>query len=306
MKMATYEHGGAEHVGVVDGDSVSKVDATVLELLAMTPEQRDAVARGDAVALADVRLCPPLQPPTIRDFVTFEQHVAGAVKNHGGEINPAWYDAPRFFWISPYSVVGPDDDVAVPPACEALDLELELAAVIGREGFNLSPAEARDHIAGYMVLNDWSARDTQLAEMPVGMGPSKGKDFATTIGPWIVTADELEPYRKGDRLDLRMTAWINGEQLGKGDTSASMAWSFEDLVAHASSGTWVKPGDVLGSGTAGDGCLLELWGHAGMHEPPPLRAGDEVTLEIEAIGRVSNRIVDGVAKIPVPPARRLP
>ena len=303
MKIATFEHDGGEHVGIVEGESLWKVDATVLELLAQAPEEPP---RGEELALADVRLLAPLRPPTIRDFVTFEQHVAGAVKNHGGEINPAWYEAPRFFWISPYSVVGPYDDVAVPPACEALDLELEVAAIVGREGFNLSPEEARSHIAGYTVLNDWSARDTQLAEMPVGMGPSKGKDFATTLGPWIVTVDELEPYRVGDRLDLRMTAWINGEQLGAGDTSASMAWSFEDLVAHASSGTWVKPGDVLGSGTAGDGCLLELWGHAGKREPRPLRAGDEVTLEVEAIGRVTNRIVSGVEKIPVPPARRRP
>jgi 2-keto-4-pentenoate hydratase/2-oxohepta-3-ene-1,7-dioic acid hydratase in catechol pathway len=299
VRIATYEYEGVEWVGVVEGDDVVPVDATVLELLAGA-----AFERGEPVPLAAVRLRAPLQPPTIRDFVTFEQHVAGAVKNHGGEINPQWYEAPRFFWISPYSVHATGDPVAVPPACEALDLELELACVIGREGFNLTPEEARGCIAGYLVLNDWSARDTQLAEMPVGMGPSKGKDFATTLGPWIVTADELEPYRRGDRLDLRMTAWINGEQLGAGDTSASMAWSFEELVAHASSGTWVKPGDVLGSGTAGDGCLLELWGHAGRREPRPLRAGDVVSLEVEHIGRIENEIVPGLAKVLIPPARR--
>src|SRR5262249_39723702 len=154
-----------------------------------------------------------LKPPTIGDFVTFEQHVAGAVRNGRPDatINPRWYDAPRFFWISPYSVVGPDDPVAVPPGCRLLDFELELAAVVGRDGFNLTPEQAVEHIAGYTILNDWSARDLQLDEMPVGMGPSKGKDFATTLGPWIVTADELASHRREDRLDLRMTARINGE-----------------------------------------------------------------------------------------------
>jgi 2-keto-4-pentenoate hydratase/2-oxohepta-3-ene-1,7-dioic acid hydratase in catechol pathway len=299
MRIATYERDGVERVGLVEGDTVRPVDATALELLAGSrPEP------GAPVPLTDVRLRAPLQPPTIRDFVCFEQHVAGAVKNHGGTISDAWYAAPRFFWISPYSVVGTGNAVAVPPACELLDLELEIAAVIGTAGFNLTPEQARDHIAGYMVLNDWSARDTQLAEMPAGMGPAKGKDFATTIGPWIVTADELEDRRGGDRLDLRMTAWINGEQLGDGDTSASMAWSFEELVAYASSGSWVRPGDVIGSGTAGHGCLLEFWGHAGRHEPRPLRAGDVVALEIEGIGRVENEIVPGVEKVAIPPARR--
>jgi 2-keto-4-pentenoate hydratase/2-oxohepta-3-ene-1,7-dioic acid hydratase in catechol pathway len=313
MRIATYEQAGQERIGIVEGGTVFAVvqGVSVIDLLAAGPAERERFARAARAAaetpLAEVRLRAPLQPPTIRDFVTFEQHVEGAVKNgsRDAEIHPHWYQAPRFFWINPYSVVGPDDPVEVPPGCSLLDLELELAAIIGRSGRDLTQAQARDHIAGYTILNDWSARDLQMNEMPVGMGPSKGKDFATTLGPWIVTADELEPYRRDDRLHLRMTARINGAQLGGGDTSASMAWSFEDLVAHSSRGAWVRPGDVIGSGTAGAGCLFELWGRSGRREPPPLAAGDVVTLEVEAIGTVSNQVVSSsVPGVVVPPARR--
>jgi len=134
-------------------------------------------------------------------------------------------------------------------------------------------------------------------------GQCKGKDFANTLGPWIVTPDELEPYRDGDRYDLDMRAFINGAELG-GDTLANMAWSFEEMVAYASRGTWVRPGDVLGSGTCGNGCLLELWGRRGSFEdPPPLRPGDEVTLRVQGIGTLTNRVVEGLERVELPPAR---
>jgi 2-keto-4-pentenoate hydratase/2-oxohepta-3-ene-1,7-dioic acid hydratase in catechol pathway len=253
-----------------------------------------------AVPLDAVRLLPPLAPPTIRDFVAFEEHVAGIA----GEVVPEWYQAPTFYFTNPYALIGAADDVPVPPGCEMLDFELEVAAVVGRDGASLSPDEAREHIFGYTVLNDWSARDLQRREMKVMLGPAKGKDFATTLGPWLVTADELEPYRDDDgflALDLR--ASVNGELVGQ-DLLSNMGWPFEELIAYASRGTEVRAGDVLGSGTCGNGgCLAELWGRRGRIDPPPLRPGDVVELAVEGIGMVRNRVVQGITLPAVREAR---
>ncbi|MBV8991117.1 MAG: fumarylacetoacetate hydrolase family protein, partial [Solirubrobacterales bacterium] len=152
------------------------------------------------------------------------------------------------------------------------------------------------------IFNDWSARDLQMHELALGLGFCKAKDFANTLGPWIVTPDELEPYRDGDRLDLDMRARINDRELGD-DTLANMAWSFEELVSYASRGTWIKPGDVLGSGTCGTGCLLELRGRHGPEAYPPLKPGDVVSLTVQGIGELTNRVVDGVDSIALPEAR---
>ena len=174
-----------------------------------------------------VRLLPPLAAPTVRDFVAFEEHVAGIA----GAVVPEWYQAPTFYFTNPYALIGADDDVPVPPGCELLDFELEVAVVVGRDGASLTPEQAREHIFGYTVLNDWSARDLQRREMKVLLGPAKGKDFATTLGPWLVTADELEPYRDDDgflALDLR--ASVNGELIGQ-DLLSNMGWPFEELIA---------------------------------------------------------------------------
>jgi 2-keto-4-pentenoate hydratase/2-oxohepta-3-ene-1,7-dioic acid hydratase in catechol pathway len=324
MRLVTFEHAGTVAAGVVgpggpggDGERVYPFPdgRTVLHAVALGPDGlRDlgsqASARQDgSIPLAEVRLLAPLQPPTIRDFVAFEEHVEGVILSMSTEasVRPEWYAAPRFYFTNPYAVVGPCDDVAVPPGCEVFDFELEVAAVIGRVGADLSPQQAREHIVGYTILNDWSARDLQRAEMQVGLGPAKGKDSATTLGPWLVTADELEPFRDDEGfLRLRMSVQLNGVEVGR-DLLSNMGWPFEELVAHASRGTEVRPGDVLGSGTCGNGgCLAELWGRRGAQDPPPLRPGDVVTMTVEGIGTISNRVVPGRDPIPLPPARIRP
>jgi 2-keto-4-pentenoate hydratase/2-oxohepta-3-ene-1,7-dioic acid hydratase in catechol pathway len=308
MRIARVDVEGGERTAVIEGATARVLDhaVTVLDLLAAGAADRDRLAaRVEAEReLGEVALLAPLAPATIRDFSVFEQHVEGVVRNGGPDVRvpDVWYESPFCYFTNPHALTGPDDEIPVPPGCVDLDFELEVAAIVGRPGRDLHPEQAAAHIAGYTIFNDWSARDLQLAEMRLGLGPCKGKDFANTLGPWIVTADELEPYRVGDRLDLAMRVERNGAQLG-GDSLANMAWSFEQLVAYASRGTWVRPGDVLGSGTCGGGCLLELWGRRGREGLPPLAPGDEVALHVEGIGTLRNRIVAGVAPIALPRAR---
>jgi 2-keto-4-pentenoate hydratase/2-oxohepta-3-ene-1,7-dioic acid hydratase in catechol pathway len=216
-----------------------------------------------------------------------------------------WYRAPVFYFTNPHAIHGPHDDIPVPPGSAVLDFELEVGAVVGREGRDLTPGQARDHIIGYTVFNDWSARDLQSAEMKVGLGPCKGKDTATTLGPYLVTADELEPYRDADGfLRLRLTAEVNGEVVGR-DLLSNMSWTFEEMTAYASRGTRVVPGDVLGSGTCGNGgCLAELWGRRGERTPSPLGPGDTVSLTVEGIGTLTNTVVPGPDPVPLPAGRR--
>jgi 2-keto-4-pentenoate hydratase/2-oxohepta-3-ene-1,7-dioic acid hydratase in catechol pathway len=317
MRFATYEYRNRRHVAVVEEDGTLHALPGVSSLTGLLAEGGglpELLASGSAGLdvpagphVCEVRLLPPLQPPTVRDFVTFEEHVEGVRRSVDGAagVPERWYAAPTFYFGNPYAMYGPHDDIPMPPGSSVLDFELEVAAVIGKEGRDLTPEQARDHIVGYTVFNDWSARDLQSAEMKVGLGPCKGKDTATTLGPCLVTADELGTYRDADGfLRLALTAEINGEVVGK-DLLSNMSWTFEEMVAYASRGTVVRPGDVLGSGTCGNGgCLAELWGVRGEQSPPPLKPGDTVTLTVEGIGSVSNTVVAGPDPVTVPVARR--
>jgi len=235
------------------------------------------------VAWAEADLLLPYKPPSVRDFVTFESHVEGvrrSVDNASG-VPDAWYDAPTFYFTNPHALYGPGAPIPRPATCRALDFELEVGVVLGDGGTDLSEAEAEAAIFGYTIVNDWSARDIQSREMQVGLGPAKGKDFATSIGPWIVTADELPS------LDLDCRVSVNGEQVGR-DRLSHMTWTFPQMIAYASRDSVVLAGDLLASGTTGGGgCLAELWGRRGEQIPPPLEPGDVVTIDVEGIGRLS-------------------
>ncbi len=218
--------------------------------------------------LEDVDLRPPvLHPPSVRDFYAFEQHVKTARALRGLEMVPEWYEIPAFYFSNPAAIYGPEDEIPYPEGTKELDYELEAAVVIGKDG----------DIGGFTIMNDWSARDLQRPEMKIGLGPAKGKDFATSIGPVVVTPDEL-----GD-LRLEMRARVNGEERSRGNMG-DMHHSWDAIVGHAARNTHLRPGDILGSGTVGTGCILELgdgrW----------LQPGDVVELEIEGIGVLRNRV----------------
>ncbi|MFP8883851.1 fumarylacetoacetate hydrolase family protein [Streptomyces mangrovi] len=316
MRFAAYEYQHRNRVAVVEDGTLFPLPGVIslTALIAETGGLPGLLAAGAAALdvppgphVSQVRLLPPLQPASIRDFVTFEEHVEGMRRSVDGAagVPEQWYAAPTFYFANPHAVHGPGHPVPVPPGSAALDFELEVGAVIGREGRDLTPERAREHIVGYTVLNDWSARDLQSAEMKVGLGPCKGKDTATTLGPYLVTADELEPYRDADGfLRLALRAEVNGEVVGE-DLLSNMSWTFEEMAAYASRGTRVVPGDVLGSGTCGNGgCLAELWGLRGEQSPPPLKPGDTVGLTVEGIGTLTNTVVPGAEPVPLPAGRR--
>lgn len=312
MRLATYTHSGTELSGVVNGAHVHAFgpDVTVNDLVERGLDEAlrlgaEALDRP-GVPLDEVQLLAPLRPRTMRDFVAFEEHVEGVRRSmqSASGVPEAWYDAPTFYFTNPHTISGPDAAIAFPHACDARDFELEVAVVVGVEGTDLGIKAARTHVFGYTILNDWSARDVQRREMEVGLGPAKGKDFANTLGPWLVTADELAPYRDSDGfLDLWCTAQVNGVEVGS-DLLSNMAWTFEALISYASRDSRVMPGDVLGSGTIGHGgCLAELWGRNGRQDPPALQPGDVVTVSVEGIGVLTNTVTVGAPTEPLPPPR---
>ena len=249
-------------------------------------ERRDLLS-GARHELASVVLHSPVdRPPTVRDFYSFEAHVRTARSRRGLPVPPEWYEFPVFYFSNPGALLGHGEPVRKPSWTEALDYELEIACVIGKQARDVRAEDWRSVVAGFTILNDWSARDVQRREMAVGLGPAKGKDFATSLGPSLVTLDELEPRRQGDRHDLGMEARVNGRALSHGN-ARDMHYTFGQMIARASQDVYLFPGDIIGSGTVGSGCLLEL----GEKVHPWLRAGDEVVLEIDRLGTLTNPIV---------------
>jgi 2-keto-4-pentenoate hydratase/2-oxohepta-3-ene-1,7-dioic acid hydratase in catechol pathway len=273
VKLVTYEAGEGPRVGRLDDDGVVDVgfDGDMVAFIeAGAPVSSMAAVEG-------ARLLAPLRPRSLRDFLTFEGHLNNALSRLGRPIPEEWFDVPAYYKGMPDTVIGPDEVIPWPHYSDRLDHELELAAVIGREGTDITREDALEHVFGWTIWNDVSARDVQVRELPIGMGPAKAKDWdgSNVLGPCIVTADEL------DGTNVRMAVRVNGETWGE-DTSANMHHTFADLIAYASQAQRLYPGEVLGSGTAAGGSGIELDRRLG--------EGDVVELEVEGIGVLRNTI----------------
>ncbi|MFL6139869.1 MAG: fumarylacetoacetate hydrolase family protein [Frankiaceae bacterium] len=312
MRIVRYAAPTGAVVGWIDGERVMPVApgdgpaglAAVLDLAEAAnadPQLRPAPT-GDPVPLDGLRLLSPVDSvPSIRDFYAFEQHVRTARRRRGLDMHEDWYELPVFYFSNPAAVVGPGDPVAVPPRSQELDFELEVAVVLSRGGRDV-PIDAVDElVAGFTVMNDWSARDVQRREMQLSMGPVKGKDFATSLGPCLVTRSELAPGGLRDVPSAAMTARVNGVEYSRNDLD-TIYWSFAEMIAYAAEAVALRPGDVIGSGTCGTGCILELALSHGSEKYPFLRPGDEVELEVEGIGVLANAVVEASS----PPFRKDP
>lgn len=295
-----------------NGQAVSlQMPATMLELLWMEEAGMDAIRKvheaivsGKTGKTVDspMMLAPMPNPPSCRDAYAFRQHVATARRNRGVDMIPEFDMYPIFYFTNHNAVFGEGNILVEDDHLQKLDFELEAAIVIGKRGKNISAKDADKYIAGYTIMNDLSARVLQMEEMKLNLGPAKGKDFATVIGPWLVTPDELEKYKVqsdfGDKYDLKMKAFHNGNQISDGSMK-DMNWTFAEIIERASYGTEVYPGDVIGSGTVGTGCYLELNGtwtleakaRGEEHTPIWLQDGDTIDLTIEGLGKLSNRII---------------
>jgi 2-keto-4-pentenoate hydratase/2-oxohepta-3-ene-1,7-dioic acid hydratase in catechol pathway len=253
-----------------------------VDILRLNTETAGQVSRaiGDAAAidaprwgLDDITYLPCVEAGSLRDFIAFEEHIGNTRRNRGAEIPPAWYELPAYYKGNYRSLIGHLQPVKWPRYTERLDYELEVACVVGKQGTDILAADAWDYIGGYAIMNDWSARDIQFQEGSIGLGPAKGKDFGTSVGPWLVTPDEFDP------TDARMVARINGEIWSDGNLG-NIHWSFARMVEHASNEEVIYPGDILGSGTVGNGCGAE---HGRWLSP-----GDDVVLEVSGLGALRN------------------
>ncbi len=297
MRLVTFETiNRTTYAGVIRGERVLPLNyPSLLELLqdpeGMAKARHMLESDEQGLPLHEIKLLTPVpNPPTLRDFYAFEQHVATARAHRGLGMIPEWYEIPTFYFSNTSEIYGPDAPVPYPVGCKELDIELEIACVIGREGKNIPVEEAADYIAGYMIMNDWSARDFQRLDMKLNLGPGKGKDFATSLGPWLVTPDELADRRTGkgasERYDMTMLARVDGKEISRGNFN-QIYYSFPQMIAYASRNVRLRPGDVMGSGTVGTGCLLEL----GTEVHPWFQRGETIELEIDGIGVLRNTIV---------------
>lgn len=289
MKFATVStlRASSQPALVVDDRVYTLPYADMQAVIAVGAEKAASRASKDALSFDEVNFHSPIHPHTLRDAYAFETHVKTANRNRGQEVPENWYKFPVFYYSNPTNNYGHEDVIHCPPYTQALDYELEIAAIIGKPGINIKPEEAPNHIFGYTIFNDWSARDLQVQEMKVNFGPVKSKDFACSFGPVIVTADSLADKADGRPgvYDLEMVARVNGVELSRGNFK-DIYWSFGDILARASESVMLLPGDVIGSGTVGTGCLYELTKNQG----PWLQHGDVVELEIERIGILRNTV----------------
>ncbi|HQY10739.1 MAG TPA: fumarylacetoacetate hydrolase family protein [Ferruginibacter sp.] len=321
MKLVTYLNDGQALLGMVVDDTIYPLDTVHSELpstmsmflnfwdefmpMAKMVEQRikDGMVRnvkGEPYAGATI-LAPVPHPTSCRDGYAFRQHVAAARRNRKVDMIPEFDQYPIFYFTNHNSIQGPGDIVCMPDHFKKLDFELEAAIVICKPGRNIKAAEADEYIGGLMIMNDMSARTLQMEEMLLNLGPAKGKDFCTVIGPMLVTPDELEQYEipckedhTGRSWNLKMKCWVNGQQVSEGNVG-DMDWTFAEIIERCSYGVDLFPGDVIGSGTVGTGCFLELNGTGKLNDPNYteqwLQEGDVVEMEIDALGKLSNTIV---------------
>lgn len=277
-------------LGFLNGGEAAMQDATAI--LAWVREH--SILDGVVFAAEQARLTAPVPRPTsMRDGYAFRQHVEAARRNRGLDMIPEFDQIPIFYFTNHQAVYGPGEIPVRAQHLDKLDFELECAIVIGKEGRNISVADADSHIAGYTVMNDWSARALQMEEMKLNLGPAKGKDFATSIGPWLVTRDELAPFctrtPAGEKYNLEMRTTINGIEVSRGNVQ-DMTWTFAQIIERASYGVTLYPGDVIGSGTCGTGCFLELNGSKVYDPAWWLKAADEVICSIEGLGSLINTV----------------
>ena len=316
MKLSTY-YKGEEHLGIFVNNKLYQVNVLnpdlpndILNFLILGEKgmtllkscEEKLMKNSDSFqSVEDYQLLAPVPRPTsCRDGYAFRQHVATARRNRGLGMIPEFDQYPIFYFTNHNAIFGPGEISLMPDHFRQLDFELEVAVVIGKKGRNIKAENADEYIAGYTIMNDLSARTLQMEEMLLNLGPAKGKDFATTIGPWLVTRDELEAYKTttkenhtGEQYNMSMTCSINGIQVSNGNMN-QMDWTFAEIIERVSYGVDLYPGDVIGSGTVGTGCFLELNGTAKLNNPDAipqwLQAGDVVSLQVEGLGELTNMI----------------
>jgi fumarylacetoacetate (FAA) hydrolase len=319
MKLVTYANNNKEQVALyIDGklynldEADSRLPQTIMPMLqdwetlsaiARKAEEqiKDGSLRVNAVDFNSVEIMAPVpRPASCRDGYAFRQHVAAARRNRKVDMIPEFDQYPIFYFTNHNAIQGPGNIDCMPDHFQKLDFELEAAVVIGKKGRNITAAEADSYIAGYCIMNDMSARRLQMEEMLLNLGPAKGKDFSTVIGPWLVTPDELEALKvpakdnhTGASYNLKMTCKVNGIQVSEGNMG-DMDWTFAEIVERCAYGADILPGDVIGSGTVGTGCFLELNGTGKLHDPDYqeqwLQPGDVVEMEIDGLGTLTNTI----------------
>jgi fumarylacetoacetate (FAA) hydrolase len=322
MKLVSFLKNGKECAGMISDDKVydiymlqSDLPDTMRKILTRWDDhyplllklskelETSSKIKSRGMALTEVSMLAPLpHPASFRDGYAFRQHVETARRNRGLDMTPVFDSFPVFYFGNHYTVKGPGPVHCMTDHCKKLDFELEAAIVISRKGKNIRAEEAGEYIAGLMILNDFSARTLQMEEMLLNLGPAKGKDFSTTTGPWLVTLDELKKYETackknhvGKSWNLKMSASVNGKTVSEGNLS-DMEWTFAEIITRASYGVDLYPGDIIGSGTVGTGCFLELNGTGRLNDPDYpeqwLRAGDEIELNIEGLGSLKNQILE--------------